>query len=64
MQSQQAQRRIIAAALFSINGTTHLLSHYEQLVAEQYIQGQLTIQSAIALLKEYQNTQLSNCGLA
>jgi hypothetical protein len=60
MQTQQAQRRIIAAALFSTNGTTPLLSRYEQLLAEQYIQGHLTIQHAITLLKEYQHKQLSN----
>jgi hypothetical protein len=57
MKTQQAQRRIIAAALFSTNGTAPLLSHYEQLLAEQYIQGHLTIQHAIALLKEYQHNQ-------
>jgi hypothetical protein len=61
MQTQQAQRRIIAAALFSTNGTTPLLSHYEQLLAEQYIQGHLTIQCAIALLKEYQHKQILGC---
>jgi hypothetical protein len=58
MKTQQGQRRIIAAALFSTNGTDPLLSHYEQLLAEQYIQGALTIQHAIALLKEYQQKQL------
>jgi hypothetical protein len=61
MQTQQAQRRIIAAALFSTNGTAPLLSHYEQLLAEQYIQGHLTIQRAIALLKEYQHKQILGC---
>ena len=61
MQTQQSQRRIIAAALFSTNGSTPLLSHYEQLLAEQYIQGHLTIQRAIALLKEYQHQQVSDC---
>lgn len=57
MKNQQAQRRIIAAALFPTIISDSLLSSYQQLLAEQYVQGTLTIQHAVALLKEYQHRQ-------
>ena len=53
------QRRIIAAALFSINSSGALCSAYEQQLAERYIQGDLTIQQAMALLQDYNNQHLA-----
>lgn len=53
MKDEQALRRLIAATLFSTESTTMLPSPYEQLVAQQYITGSLSIQQAIALLEDY-----------
>ena len=63
MKNEQAQRRIIAAALFSTCGSLLPLNHYEQLLAENYITGTLTIQHAIELLEDYQHNQLTACPL-
>lgn len=57
MKNEQAQRRIIAAALFPIKSATLLPSTYEQLLAEQYIQGALTIYQSVELLEEYHRRQ-------
>lgn len=53
MKNVQDERRIIAAAFFSINSVTILPSAYEQLLAEQYIEGSLTITQSIRLLEKY-----------
>jgi hypothetical protein len=53
MKNEQAQRRIIAAALFPIKSASLVPSTYEQLLAEKYIQGSLTIYQSVELLEEY-----------
>jgi hypothetical protein len=53
MKNEQAQRRIIAAALFPIKSPTLVPSTYEQLLAERYIEGSLTIYQSVELLEEY-----------
>ena len=55
MKNEQAQRRIIAAALIP--------STYEQLLAENYITGTLTIRHAIELLEDYKLKQVATCPL-
>jgi hypothetical protein len=59
MKNEQAQRRIIAAALFSTYSSTLTPTTYEQLLAENYITGTLTIQHAIELLEDYKRKQLT-----
>jgi len=61
MKNEQAQRRIIAAALFSTYSSTLIPSTYEQLLAENYITGTLTIRHAIELLEDYKLSQLAAC---
>ena len=57
MKSEQAQRRIIAAALFCVESTAELPSAYEQALAEKYIQGTLSIYESMALLEAYNHQQ-------
>jgi hypothetical protein len=59
MKNEQAQRRIIAAALFSTYSSTLIPSTYEQLLAENYIAGALTIRHAIELLEDYRTKQVA-----
>ena len=54
MNNEQAQRRIIAAALFPLKYAGSVASPYEQALADQYISGSLTIHQSIELLEEYQ----------
>jgi hypothetical protein len=61
MKNEQAQRRIIAAALFSTYSSTLIPSTYEQLLAEDYITGTLTIRRAIELLEDYKVKQVATC---
>jgi hypothetical protein len=63
MKNEQAQRRIIAAALFSTYCNTPTPTNYEQLLSENYVTGTLTIQHAIELLEDYQHNQLAACPL-
>jgi hypothetical protein len=63
MKNEQAQRRIIAAALFSTYSSTSIPSNYEQLLAENYITGLLTIRHAIELLEDYKLKQVATCSL-
>jgi hypothetical protein len=58
MKNEQAQRRIIAAALFPIKSVSLVPSTYEQLLAEKYIQGSLTIYQSVELLEEYHRKHL------
>jgi hypothetical protein len=58
MKNEQAQRRIIAAALFSIKSADLLPNTYEQHLAEKYIQGALTIYQSVELLEEYQRSTM------
>lgn len=60
MKNEQAQRRIIAAALFSIKSADLLPNAYEQHLAERYIQGALTIYQSVELLEEYQRTSVGS----
>ncbi|MGI4863090.1 MAG: hypothetical protein ACRYFZ_04150 [Janthinobacterium lividum] len=53
MKNEQAQRRIIAAALFPIKSATSVPSAYEQVLADKYIEGALTIYQSLELLEEY-----------
>ncbi len=53
MKNEQAQRRIIAAALFCTKSAALMPSAYELLLAEAYIQGTLTIYESVELLEEY-----------
>lgn len=64
MKDQQNPRRLIAATLFSTESTTMMPSPYEQLVAQQYITGSLSIQQAVALLEDYNRSQPIFSGLA
>lgn len=57
MKDEQSPRRLIAAALFSTESTTMMPSPYEQLIAQQYITGSLSIQQAVALLEDCNHTQ-------
>ena len=59
MKNEQAQRRIIAAALFSTYSSALIPSTYEQLLAENYITGTLTIRHAIELLEDYKLKQVT-----
>jgi len=61
MKNEQAQRRIIAAALFSTYSSALIPSTYEQLLAESYITGTLTIRHAIELLEDYKVKQVATC---
>ena len=63
MKNEQAQRRIIAAALFSTYSSALIPSTYEQLLAENYITGTLTIRHAIELLEDYKLEQVTACPL-
>jgi hypothetical protein len=63
MKNEQAQRRIIAAALFSTYRSTLTPNHYEQLLADNYVAGVLTIQHAIELLEEFKHKRLTTCFL-
>ncbi|TVT41150.1 hypothetical protein FNT36_06730 [Hymenobacter setariae] len=56
MKNEQAQRRIIAAALFPANSYSTVPSAYEQLLTDKYIDGSLTIYQSIELLEEYHRT--------
>jgi Fe2+ or Zn2+ uptake regulation protein len=60
MKNEQAQRRIIAAALFPATSSTTVPSMYEQLLTEQYIEGRLTIYQSVELLEEYHRTNVNN----
>ena len=53
MKNEQAQRRVIAAALFPTKSDALGPSPYEQLLADKYIQGTLTIYQSVELLEEY-----------
>jgi hypothetical protein len=53
MTTEQTQRSIIAAALFSIKSPAALPSAYEQLLATQYIDGTLTLCQSIELLEAH-----------
>ncbi|MFD1872870.1 hypothetical protein [Hymenobacter bucti] len=53
MKNEQAQRRIIAAALFPTKSHSMVPSTYEQLLADKYIEGSLTIYQSVELLEEY-----------
>jgi len=53
MKNEQAQRRIIAAALFPANSRSTVPSAYEQFLTDKYIDGSLTIYQSIELLEEY-----------
>ncbi|GEM_PF-2625029 len=53
MKNEQTQRRIIAAALFPIKSCPNTSATYEQLVADKYIEGSLTIYQSVELLEEY-----------
>lgn len=59
MKNEQAQRRIIAAALFPLKYASAEASPYEQSLADQYIAGTLTIYKSIELLEEYQRRHLN-----
>jgi hypothetical protein len=63
MKNEQAQRRIIAAALFSTYSSTLIPSAYEHLLAEDYIAGALTIRHAIDLLEDYKLRQVATCSV-
>jgi hypothetical protein len=63
MKNEQAQRRLIAAALFPIKSDTLVPSPYEQLLADKYIQGSLTIYQSVELLEEYRRKNTSQLGL-
>jgi hypothetical protein len=54
MKNEQSQRRIIAAALFPTMSHAMVPSTYEQLLADRYIEGTLTIYQSVELLEEYQ----------
>ncbi|MBJ6143926.1 hypothetical protein [Hymenobacter sp. BT559] len=56
MKNEQAQRRIIAAALFPANSHSTVPSAYEQFLTDKYIDGSLTIYQSIELLEEYHRT--------
>ncbi|RZK31749.1 MAG: hypothetical protein EOO61_17645 [Hymenobacter sp.] len=64
MKNEQAQRRIIAAALFSTYSSALIPSTYEQLLAEKYITGTITIRHAIELLEDYKLKQVATCPLS
>lgn len=53
MPNEQAQRHIIATALFFTKSIALLPSPYEQRITQQYVTGQLSIQRVIELLEEY-----------
>lgn len=59
MKDEQAQRRIIAAALFPLKFGSAVASPYEQSLADQYVAGTLTIYQSIELLEEHQRRQMS-----
>ena len=63
MKNEQAQRLIIAAALFSTYSSALIPSTYEQLLAENYITGTLPILRAIKLLEDYKLEQVATCPL-
>jgi Fe2+ or Zn2+ uptake regulation protein len=62
MKNEQARRRIIAAALFPISSHTTVPSTYEQLLADKYIAGSLTIYQSVELLEEYHRHNAGNAG--
>jgi hypothetical protein len=53
MTTEQAQRSIIAAALFPTKRSAALPSAYEQLLTTHYIDGTLTFVQSIALLEAH-----------
>lgn len=62
MKNEQAQRRIIAAALFPTKSPATVPSTYEQLLADRYIEGSLTIYQSVELLEEYYRKAKTSAG--
>jgi hypothetical protein len=64
MKNEVGQRCVIAAALFCTKSTTSLLGPYEQLLADQYIHGTLSIYESVALLEAYKRHQVGSSAAA